>query len=111
LSEEKINKQPHAKLSPQAKFDLKEIWLYISEDNRELADKAIDRLINKCEFLALNPKIGRTRHDLILELRLFPFKNYNIFYFISDNGIEIYRVLHSSRDVIQIFDDVIDETE
>jgi toxin ParE1/3/4 len=111
LSEDKINKQPHAKLSPQAKFDLKEVWLYISEDSREFADKAIDSILNKCEFLALNPKIGKTRYDLILELRLFPFKNYNIFYFQTDFGVEIYRVLHSSRNFMQIFDDVIDEAE
>jgi toxin ParE1/3/4 len=111
LSEEKINKSPHAKLSPYAAADLKEIWLYISDHSREVADKTIDTILQKCEFIALNPKIGRARHDLIIDLRLFPYKNYNVFYFITETGVEIYRILHSSRDAIQIFDDVIDETK
>jgi toxin ParE1/3/4 len=109
LNEEKLNKLPFARLSPDAAADLKEIWLYISDNSREFADKTIDTLLQKCEFLAANPKIGRTRHDLIIDLRLFPYKKYNIYYFITTEGVEIYRVLHASRDNIQIFDDVIDQ--
>ncbi len=59
----------------------------------------------------MNPKIGRQRNDLIVNLRQFPFKNYNIYYFQTKNGVEIYRVLHSSRDNVQVFDNVIDETK
>lgn len=110
MNEEELDKRLSARLSPYAAADLKEIWLYISDNSREIADKTIDVILQKCKFISSNPKIGRTRHDLIIDLRLFPYKNYNIFYFITDDGIEIYRVLHSSRDVIQIFDDVIDDT-
>ncbi|MGI9055158.1 MAG: type II toxin-antitoxin system RelE/ParE family toxin [Pyrinomonadaceae bacterium] len=110
MNEEDLDKLPSAKLSPFAADDLREIWLYISENSREFADRTIEMILQKCKFISSNPKIGRTRHDLIIDLRLFPYKNYNIFYFIIDDGVEIYRVLHSSRDVIQIFDDVIDDT-
>lgn len=65
--------------------------------------------MKKFRLLGENPLIGRKNDDLIIGLRLFPFKNYNIFYFQTEFGVEIYRVLHSSRDIIQIFDDVIDE--
>jgi len=75
------------------------------------AEWLIQAILERCEFLSRNSKIGRERNDLILNLRLFPFKKYNIFYFPTENGIEIYRVLHASRDTIQIFDDVIDETK
>ncbi len=59
----------------------------------------------------MNPKIGRQRNDLILNLRQFPFKNHNIYYFPIENGVEIYRVLHSSRDNVQVFEDVIDQSK
>jgi plasmid stabilization system protein ParE len=95
-------------LSTQAKIDLEETWTYISEDSEYFADKLVNELISRFKLLADNPKIGAFRHDLVLDLRLFPFKNYNIFYFQREFGIEIHRLLHSSRDNIQIFDTEID---
>ena len=111
MSEGKANNPPHAKLSPFAANDLRETWLYISDDNREYADKTVDEIMAKCEFIALSPKIGKLRSDLVSNLRLFPFKHFNIYYFQTEFGIEIYRILHSSRDTVQIFDDTIDETD
>jgi toxin ParE1/3/4 len=111
LPEENPSKLPFARLSPFAKSDLNEIWLYISDNSQEFADKTIDEILQRCRLLAKNPKLGRTRHDLIVDLRLFSYKRYNIFYFPTEEGVEIYRVLHSSRDIIQIFDDVIDQSK
>ena len=96
-------------LSPLAKTDLEDVWTHISENSGFYADKTIDELISKFKLLAENPKIGSFHHNLIIDLRLFPFKNYNIFYFPIENGVEIYRVLHSSRDTVQVFDDAIDD--
>lgn len=89
MKKEKLNKLSSAKLSPFAQADLEEIWRYISDDNQESADKIIDEILQKCQFLAKNPKLGRTRHNLIIELRSFPYKRFNIFYFPVENGIEI----------------------
>jgi toxin ParE1/3/4 len=111
LSEEKINKLPQAKLSPLAENDLRETWLYISENSKEFADKTIDSILQKCELIALNPQMGKLKHDLIVDLRSFPYKHFNIYYFQTEFSVEIYRVLHSSRDNIQVFDEVIDEAE
>lgn len=97
------------KFSPLALTDIKGTWQYLSEQNEEIAKNLIRAIAEKCEFLSLNPKVGRERNDLMLNLRHFPFKNYNIFYFPIENGVEIYRVLHSSRDIIQIFDNVVDD--
>lgn len=104
-----LSKMPFAQLSPFAQNDLKETWLYISDNSQEFADKTIDQILEKCQFLAKNPKIGKTKDEIIVGLRQFPFRNYNIFYFQTEFGIEIHRVLHSSRDVIQVFDDAIDD--
>ena len=105
----RINNEPKLRFSPRALTDIKSTWEYLSEQSENIAIKLIREISQKCKMLSENPKLGRERNDLIIGLRLFPFKNYNIFYFQTENGVEIYRVLHSSRDVIQIFDDVIDD--
>ena len=93
MKKETLNKLPSAQLSPFAQNDLKETWLYISDNSREFADKTIDQILQKCQLLAKNPKIGKTKDEIIIGLRSFPFKNYNIFYFQTESGVEIYRVL------------------
>ncbi len=98
----------NVELSELAFSDLDEIWLFISRDSAYYADKTIDEIISRISMLGLNPKTGSTRDDLLSGLRLFPYNDYNIFYFPTDNGIEIFRVLHSARDAIQIFDETID---
>ncbi len=100
---------PRYDLTTQAKADLEETWTYIAEDSEHFADKTIDELISRFKLLAESPKIGTFRHDLVVDLRLFSFKNHNIYYFQTDFGVEIFRILHSSRDNIQVFDTEIDK--
>ncbi len=95
-------------LSAFARADLEEIHSYIAEDDVATADKLIDELFEKFRLLARNSALGRTRHELLLNLRSFPHRRYTIFYFPNDNGIEIYRVLHSSRDTDSLFDEAIE---
>lgn len=94
--------------SPFVFTDLDEIWDYISFHNVDAARQLIRNISSKFDILSQSPLIGTARDDLITGLRLFPYNNYNIFYFPTDRGVEIYRVLHGSRDTIQIFDDTID---
>jgi toxin ParE1/3/4 len=105
---EKID-DPKLKFSTFALIDIKGTWQYISEQNEDNAKKLIREISAKCKLLSINPRIGSERNDLIIGLRLFPHKRYNIYYFITEFGVEIYRVLHSSRDNIQIFDTEIDK--
>ncbi len=105
------NSYPILKFTASARSDIEETWRYLGEFGGETAKKMIQQIVKKCEALSMNPKIGRERNDLIVNLRQLPFKNYNIYYFQTEFGAEIYRVLHSSRDNVQVFDDVIDETK
>jgi toxin ParE1/3/4 len=52
----------------------------------------------KFELLANNREIGRREDDFIIEMRMFPFKKYHIYYFPTETGVEIYRVMHGARD-------------
>ena len=106
---ERERDDPQLRFSSLARNDIKEILLYAAEYSEDAAQKLIRAIFEKCEMLSRNPGVGRIRDDLILGLRHFPYKNYNIFYFPAESGIEIYRVLHASRDLLQVFDDVIDD--
>jgi toxin ParE1/3/4 len=61
--------------------------------------------MQKFKLLAENPKLGRTHDEFVHNLRTFPHKDYVIFYFPIENGVEIYRILHGARDIDSLFDD------
>lgn len=84
--------------------DLDDIFNYVAEFNTDSAKKTIKELMQKFKLLAENPKIERSHDELILNLRSFPYKNYLIFYFPIENGVEIYRVLHGAKDIENLFE-------
>jgi len=96
-------------VSTLALADLQEIFRYLGENDSSKAIEFVRTMMKKFDLVANNPKMGVAKDAYIFGLRLFPFKNYNIFYFQTDDGVEIYRVLHSSRDTVQVFNDAIDE--
>jgi len=94
--------------TPLATEDLQQIWGFLAEKaGTEIANKFLVAIRDKCLILAGFPESGRTRHEFIVNLRSFPFKNYIIFYLPLEDGIEVLRIVHSSRDIQQIFDEMI----
>lgn len=92
------------RLSPSARDDLGVIHSYIAEDDVEIADLFIDDVVLRLRMLAENPKAGRVWDRSPHERRVFPFKRYLIFYLEAENDIEVYRILHSARDIDSILD-------
>lgn len=92
-------------VAPLADADLDEIWNYISEYNEDAAAKFMRDLARKFQLLADNKEIGRRQDDFIVEMRMFPFKKYHIYYFPTAEGAEIYRVVHGRRDNEGEFED------
>lgn len=90
--------------SPAAERDLEEIWDYIAEHDETAADKFLDELVKKFYLLAENRTIGKRQDDFIVEMRRFSHKNYYIYYFATEDGVEIYRVLHGKRNVEELFE-------
>ncbi len=94
--------------TPIATEDLQQIWIYIAENaGKETANKFLLEIKKKCETIADFPESGRVRHEFLVNLRSFPFKKYVIFYLPLEKGIEILRIIHSSRDIEQVFDEMI----
>ena len=91
------------KLSNKAEQDLEDIWVYIARQNQIAADKQIAQIINRLPMLAQFPDMGKTRDNLLQGLRSFSIKPYIIYYSKITDGVEIFRVLHQSRDVESLF--------
>ncbi|MCG9893771.1 MAG: type II toxin-antitoxin system RelE/ParE family toxin [Thermosynechococcaceae cyanobacterium MS004] len=87
------------RLSRQAEIDLETIWAYFAEQDDIAADLMLSKILNKLPMLAQFPEMGRQREDLVASMRSFPIKPYIVFYRRMDIGIEIFRVLHQSRDI------------
>ena len=92
-------------VAPSAENDLNEVWRYIADNNEVAAEKFIHQLSRKFQVLADNKEIGTRQDYFIIEMRMFPFKSYHIYYFPTDEGVEIYRVLHGSRDIEGLFEE------
>lgn len=86
------------RLSKQAQADLVAIWDYLARRSLAAADRQIDELIARFEFLAGTPVAGTLRDDLKRGLRLFSAGNYVIFFYVIPSGVEIAGVLHGARD-------------
>jgi len=84
--------------SSSAQRDLYSIFDYIAKDNPLAAKGLLAKLKETCLRIARYPEMGVLREDLALGLRGFPVGNYVIFYRRSHDGVQIVRVLHSSRD-------------
>lgn len=99
---------PTVKTAAAAEEDLKEIWVYVAEHDAEAASHLIKEITRRFAALRDYPQMGRAQDELLVNLRSVSIKNYIIFYQPYEDGIEIMRVLHSSRDIESIFERFLD---
>jgi toxin ParE1/3/4 len=92
------------RVSEAASSDLRGIWLCIGPDNPEAASKLVRAIVSRFPRLASMPEMGRRRDELSEGLRSFPVSRYVIFYQLTENGIEIIRILHGARDLPAMFE-------
>lgn len=97
---------PRVTRRPLAAVDILDIWDYIAEDSAAAADRWVDKLDEKFNLIATQPLMGRAREELAASLRSFPFGRYVIFYVPVEDGIDVVRVLHGSRDIDAVFSDI-----
>ena len=94
---------------PQAERDIEDIVVYIAIDNLEVAERFLLAFKECLERLSEFPLIGverfSFRDERLQSLRMWQipsFEKYLVFYTVSDETIDIVRVLHSSRDISTI---------
>lgn len=94
---------------PQAERDIEECFVYIGERNLDAVFAFLLSVEKSLELLATAPYIGfpRSFPDSGIEgLRMWlveGFKNYEIFYLVDDDSVDVVRVLHAARDIAKIF--------
>lgn len=88
--------------SRAASIDLDHVWSYIAADNPDAADTFLRRILARCQSYAHQPRLGESRPDLRREVRCFSVERYVVYYKPIDEGIELIRVLHGSRDIQQL---------
>lgn len=95
---------------PQAERDIEECFVYIAEDNLDAGVVFLVAVEDSLEQLARFPLLGKTRlfqNKQFQNIRMWKVKgyeNYLVFYMVSEDAIEVIRVLHSSRDIKGLFD-------
>lgn len=99
---------PVVKVAAAAEEDLKGIWAYVAESNPEAASRLIKEITRRFAILRDHPHVGREQDKLLVNLRSLAVKNYLIFYQPFEDGVEILRVLHGSRDIGSIFEGFFD---
>lgn len=90
--------------TPQSKKDLRDIGLYIAQDNRRAAIRFIRELRMQCRKIAEAPLIYSSRPDLGAGLRSCAYGNYVIFFAEEPGLVRIIRVLHGAMDIDAQFD-------
>ena len=86
--------------SAAASDDLVDIADFIAQDKSDAARKWLDSVRAKCEMLARHPELGELRPNFgVAGCRSHSAGNYVIFYRAIDDGIEIARIMHASRDL------------
>ena len=98
---------PGVLVEADARRDIKQTFAYLARNNPQTGRRFLTALHQTLTQLAEMPHLGAPRqfaHPALHGLRQWPvkdFKNYLIFYrpFASGNGLEVLRILHTSRDV------------
>ena len=99
---------PTVRIAAAAAEDLKGIWDYVAQHNPEAASKLIKEITSRFAMLRDYPHIGRAQHRLAKDLRSFVVKGYFIFYRPFEDGVEVLRIIHGSRDIERIFERLLD---
>ena len=94
---------PRFTLTRTAEADVREIWLYVANDDLAAADRLVDRFTGTYELLAQHPEMGEQQERYLAGLRRFTVGSYAIFYVQITDGILVYRVLHGARDIDELF--------
>lgn len=89
-------------ISTVAQQDLENIYHYsISEWGVHQAGLYLSNIQAKLVALSHNPQIGRERPDLLINTRVVLVGHHIIFYLITEQTLQILRVLHERQDPIQ----------
>ena len=87
-------------ISKKAVSDLEEIWLYTVEKwSSEQADRYYKLIFDEINYICKNSDAGRSMEHVRKGYRASKVKFHLIFYKVSNDIIEIVRILHERMDI------------
>lgn len=87
-------------ISKKAVSDLEEIWLYTVEKwSVEQADRYYNLIFDEINYICKNSDAGKSMEHVRKGYRASKVKSHLIFYKISNDIIEIVRILHERMDI------------
>jgi len=90
--------------SPEAEADLAHIWNYYADvAGPDVARLMVRAIGESCVMLEAHSLAGRARDEIRPGLRSLLAAPHVIFYRVSDNEVQIVRVLDGRRDIDEIF--------
>lgn len=88
------------KLTNQAVKDLNSIWVYTFDKwSEQQADKYYQSLIDFCQDIADNPKLGKNYDKIRNDIFGLKANKHVIFYRVITDCVEITRILHGTMDL------------
>lgn len=91
---------PQIVYSVAANEDLSDIAGYIARDKPSAARRWVRTIREKCSILAQHPMRGEERPGFgVPGCRCFSVGNYVVFFRPIEDGIEVARIVHGSRDL------------
>lgn len=88
------------RLRPKARADIEEIWNYtVNNWGERQARNYVSGLRDACIEIAENPLLGKAREDVLSGVRVYPSGKHLVFYFETEYGAEIARILHQRMDI------------
>jgi toxin ParE1/3/4 len=86
-------------LSPRAQKDVDDIWDYTAAHwNRKQAEIYLRQINHAIETVAAEPGLARSCNDIRPGYWKYPTGSHVLFFRMTDNGIDIVRILHSRMD-------------
>ncbi|QSB43675.1 type II toxin-antitoxin system RelE/ParE family toxin [Tsuneonella flava] len=89
-----------------ARDDMREIALYIGQEDPDRAEKFIGDLITRISQVAENPRLYRSRFEWNPGVRITRHGRYYIVFHSNGDAVEILRVIHTSRDIGTILEEL-----
>ena len=90
--------------SEQAQQDLETILEYLESQSAQAADRFATKFALTCNLHAKHSEIGASAADYAPTLRHFTVWSHAIFYRPIEDGIEVIRIIHGSRDIPKLFE-------
>lgn len=90
-------------ISSEASRDPSETSDYFLDKSVDAGDRFVTIFEKKCQHLATYPYLERPYQKIMPGLRGLPLLNYIIFYIVSEEAIEILRVISGYRNLPEIF--------